>query len=141
MLGETRYIDAAERTLRAAWRAMDEYPHGHVSLLAALEEFVEHPEIVIIRGPQDEIDRWRDSAAKVYAPRRLVYAIPADAAGLPGALADRAPLEGQTVAYRCLGTHCEMPVTTWEALAAQLSRDKPAATHPRSAARYRHQSF
>ncbi len=121
LLGETRYLDAAESALSAAWRAMDEYPHGHVSLLAALEEYLEHPEIVVIRGPQDEIDSWRDSAAKVYAPRRLVYAIPADETGLPGALADRAPLDGQTVAYRCLGTHCEMPVTTWEALAAQLA--------------------
>ncbi|MGB5627754.1 MAG: thioredoxin domain-containing protein, partial [Woeseiaceae bacterium] len=42
LLGETRYLDAAERTLRAAWRAIDEYPHGHVSLLAALEEYLEH---------------------------------------------------------------------------------------------------
>ena len=121
LLGETRYLDAAEGTLRAAWRAMDEYPHGHVSLLAALEEYLEHPEIVIIRGPRDDVERWRNSAAKVYAPRRLVFAIPADETGLPGALADRAPIDGQTVAYRCLGTHCEMPVTTWEALAAQLA--------------------
>jgi len=29
------------------------------------------------------------------------------------------------VAYRCLGTHCEMPVTTWEALAGQL-KESPA---------------
>jgi uncharacterized protein YyaL (SSP411 family) len=121
LLGDTRYLDAAARTLRTAWRAIDEYPHGHVSLLAALEEYVEHPEIVVIRGQKDDIRRWRDSAARVYAPRRLVFAIPADATGLPGALADRAPIEGQTVAYRCLGTHCEMPVTTWEALAAQLA--------------------
>ena len=123
LLGETDYLDAAEGTLRAAWRAMDEYPHGHASLLAALEEYVEHPEIVVIRGPKDEIERWRDSAAKVYAPRRLVFAIPCDEDGLPGALADRTPIEGQTVAYRCLGSHCEMPVTTWEALAAQLATD------------------
>jgi uncharacterized protein YyaL (SSP411 family) len=121
LLGETDYLDAAEGTLRAAWRAIDEFPHGHVSLLAALEEYVEHPEIVVIRGPKDEINRWRDSAAKVYAPRRLVFAIPADEDGLPGALADRAPIDGQTIAYRCLGSHCEMPVTTWEALAAQLA--------------------
>ncbi len=121
LLGETRYLDAAERTLRAAWRAMDEYPHGHTSLLTALEEYLEHPEIVVIRGQADEIARWAASAAKVYAPRRLVFAIPADAPDLPGALADRAPLDGETVAYRCLGTHCERPVTTWEALAAQLS--------------------
>ena len=121
LLGETRYLDAAERTLRAAWRAIDEYPHGHVSLLAALEEYLEHPEIIVLRGDQDEVSRWRDSASKVYAPRRLVFAIGRDAVNLPGALADRAPVDGDTVAYRCLGTHCEMPVTTWEALAAQLS--------------------
>ena len=121
LLGETRYLDAAERTLRAAWRAMDEYPHGHVSLLAALEEYLEHPEIIVLRGDQDDVCRWRDSASKVYAPRRLVFAIGRDAVDLPGALSDRAPVDGETVAYRCLGTHCEMPVTTWEALAAQLS--------------------
>jgi uncharacterized protein YyaL (SSP411 family) len=121
LLGETRYLDAAERTLRAAWRAMDEYPHGHVTLLTALEEYLTHPEIVIIRGDNDEIDRWRDSAARLYAPRRLVFAIGRDAQSLPGALADRAAVDGETVAYRCLGTHCELPVTSWEALVASLS--------------------
>jgi uncharacterized protein YyaL (SSP411 family) len=121
LLGETRYLDAAERTLRAAWRAMVEYPHGHVSLLTALEEYLEHPEAVIIRGDEEEIGRWREAAAKLYAPRRLVFAIGRDEDALPGALADRAAVDGDTVAYRCLGTHCELPVTSWEALAATLS--------------------
>jgi uncharacterized protein YyaL (SSP411 family) len=121
LLGETRYLVAAENTLRAAWRAIEEYPHGHVSLLTALEEFLEHPEIIVIRGAADDVGRWRDSAAKVYAPRRLVFAIPGTEAGLPGALDERKPIDGETVAYRCLGTHCEMPVTSWEALAGQLA--------------------
>ena len=121
LLGDTRYLDAAEKTLRAGWRAVEEYPHGHVSLLAALEEHLEHPEIIVIRGANDEIGRWRDSAVRVYAPRRLVFAIPADEPGLAGALADRKPVDGETVAYRCVGTHCEMPVTSWEALAGQLA--------------------
>jgi uncharacterized protein YyaL (SSP411 family) len=121
MLGETHYLDAAERTLRASWRAIVEYPHGHVSLLTALEEALDHPEIIIIRGSTDEIERWRDAAARLYAPRRLVFAIGNSEENLPGALADRKAIDGDTVAYRCLGTHCEMPVTTWEALAAQLS--------------------
>ena len=123
LLGETRYLDAAERTLRAAWRAMDEYPHGHVSLLAALEEYLDHPEIIVIRGAAEEAARWRDSASKVYAPRRLIFAIPNDETGLPGALAERAPQAGETVAYRCVGTHCDLPVTTWEALAGQLAEN------------------
>jgi hypothetical protein len=57
----------------------------------------------------------------VYAPRRLIFAIPDDASELPGALAERAPRPGETIAYRCVGTHCELPVTTWEALAGQLA--------------------
>ncbi len=121
LLGETRYLDAAERTLRAAWRAIEEYPHGHVSLLNALEEYLDHPEVIVIRGADEEIDRWREASAKLYAPRRLVFAIPANAKNLPGVLADRKAIDGETVAYRCLGTHCEMPVTTWEALATRMA--------------------
>ena len=121
LLGETRYLDAAARTLRATWKAMAEYPHGHVTLLTALEEFLDHPETILVRGEQGEAGRWRDSAAKLYAPRRLVFAIPAEATGLPGALADRKPVASRTVAYRCVGTHCSLPLTSWEALAAELS--------------------
>ncbi len=124
ILGETRYLDAAERTLRGAWQAIAEYPHGHVSLITALEEFLHHPEVVVIRGEPEEIARWRDSAAKVYAPRRMVFAIDAAESDLPGALADRKAIGGETVAYRCVGTHCDLPVTTWEALAADLSESR-----------------
>jgi uncharacterized protein YyaL (SSP411 family) len=120
LLGNHDYIDAAERALRSAWQAMDEYPHGHVTLLAALGEYLEPPEIIVIRGDAEQTGRWRDTAAKLYAPSRLIFAIDEDVAELPGMLAERKPLPGQTVAYRCVGTHCELPVTTWEALASQL---------------------
>ena len=122
LLGESRYLDAAERTLSCGWQAIDEYPHAHVSLLKALQEYLDHPEIVIIRGSAPDIARWSDAAARVYAPGRLVFAIADDVAGLPGALADRKAVAGETVAYRCVGTHCELPVDSWEALAASLAR-------------------
>jgi uncharacterized protein YyaL (SSP411 family) len=120
LLGESRYLDAAEKTLKSAWPAIDEYPHGHVSLVTALEEYLSHPEIIIIRGVADDINQWRSSASRLYAPTRLVYAIPADADGLPGALADRKPVDGDTIAYRCVGTHCSLPITSWEALSAEI---------------------
>lgn len=120
LLGETRYLDAAERTLKSGWPAVNEYPHGHVSLLNALDEYLDHPEIIIIRGEDGEIGRWRDAAAKLYAPKRLIFAIDANETDLPGALASRSSKPDQTLAYRCLGSHCEMPVSTWEALAAQM---------------------
>lgn len=121
LLGETRYLDAAERTLKGAWQGIEEYPHGHVSLITALEEYLHHPEIIVIRGESEEIERWRDSAAKLYAPQRMIFAIDANEENLPGALADKVAREGESVAYRCVGTHCELPITTWEALAAELS--------------------
>jgi uncharacterized protein YyaL (SSP411 family) len=120
LLGEQRYIDAADRALRNAWKAIDEYPHGHVTLLNALEENLTPPEIIVLRGDASEVERWRDSAGKLYAPSRLVFAIAADEADLPGLLAERKSINGETVAYRCVGTHCELPVKSWETLAALL---------------------
>jgi uncharacterized protein YyaL (SSP411 family) len=121
LLGETRYLEAAEKTLKNSWRAIDEYPHGHVSLLSALEEYLDHPEIIIIRGDDAEVSRWQDSAARIYSPRRLLFAIGPEVEGLPGSLADRKPVANQTVAYRCVGSHCSLPITSWEALAGELS--------------------
>jgi len=31
LLAEPRYLDAAERTLRAAWSLVERYPHAHTS--------------------------------------------------------------------------------------------------------------
>ena len=107
--------------MRSAWRALEEYPHGHVSLLTALEEYLEQPEIVIIRGPADALPRWQQSAAKLYAPRRLVFGIPDACEDLPAALAEKKSVSGQTIAYRCVGTQCSLPLDSWEALAATLS--------------------
>jgi uncharacterized protein YyaL (SSP411 family) len=108
LLGERRYIDAAEKALRNAWQAMDQYPHGHVSLLNALEEYLNPPEIVDIRGKSEEINEWRDSMARLYAPSRLVFAIDERAENLPGLLAERKAIDGEMAAYRCVGTHCEL---------------------------------
>jgi len=116
VLGEQRYIDAAETALRSAWKAMDEYPHGHVTLITALEEYLEPPEIIVVRGDSTDIEEWRDQLAKIYAPSRILLAIGKDEEALPGLLAERKPLDGKTVAYRCVGTHCELPVTSLKAL-------------------------
>jgi uncharacterized protein YyaL (SSP411 family) len=125
LLGETRYLDAAERTLRTAWAALERYPQAHTSLLLALEEILNPSEIVILRGPSEGIEAWRRELAKVYAPRRLVLAIPADATDLPPALKDKAAQTG-VIAYLCRGTTCSAPINSLSALAQHLgdgSRD------------------
>jgi len=111
LLGETRYLDAAERTLRAAWSLIERYPHGHTSLLMALDELTEPPTIVVLRGAADDLAVWRAELDKLYEPRRLVLAVPSDARDLPTALADKRP-QAATVAYVCRGTTCSAPLAT-----------------------------
>jgi len=121
MLAEPRYLEAAERTLRAAWSLLERYPHAHVSLLMALDEFTEPPTTVVLRGPADALAVWRTELDKAYDPRRIVLAIPADAGELPPALADKRPLDG-SVAYVCRGTTCSAPVATLGELIRALKR-------------------
>jgi uncharacterized protein YyaL (SSP411 family) len=119
LLGRTEYLEAAERTLRAAADAMARYPQAHPSLLIALEEWLEPPEIVILRGEPGELEVWRE-ALRGYAPRRLVLAIPADAPSLPEALAARAP-SGSAVAYVCRGPVCSPPITQLKDLTTRIA--------------------
>src|SRR5262249_43703434 len=119
LLGEPRYLKAAEDTLRAAWAVIVQQPQAHVPLLIALGELLRPPEPVILRGPPPALEAWPAQLARLYAPRRLVLAIPADAAGLPAALADKRA-EAEPVAYICRGSTCSAPVRSFEALAPQL---------------------
>ena len=122
LLAEPRYLAAAERTLRAAWPVITQYPAGHVSLLGALEELLTPPEIVVLRGEARTIEGWRVALAKTYAPHRIVLAIPADAGDLPPALADKTPRAGP-VAYLCRGSTCSAPIDSLDALSEQLHED------------------
>ncbi|MBL8268526.1 MAG: thioredoxin domain-containing protein [Steroidobacter sp.] len=117
LLGDTRYLEATAKTLRAAWPALQHYPHAHTALLIALEEHLDPPEIVIVRGPSKDTDHWRDELAKVYSPRRLVFAVPSDATALPAAIADKKVL-AETAAYVCRGMTCSAPVMSLSALVA-----------------------
>jgi uncharacterized protein len=120
LLGEPRYLAAAERTLRAFWVPMTQHPQTHTSLLVALEEVLHPTEIVILRGEAAPLADWERQLARAYAPRRLVLAIPTGATGLPPALAEKAARDG-TIAYVCRGSSCSAPLSTLEALLAELS--------------------
>jgi len=109
LLGESRYLEAAERILRAAWSSIARNPTSHVALLLALQEYLDPTEIVIVRGEPREIESWGTELARIYAPRRLALAIPSDATDLPEALATKTA-RGHAVAYLCRGTVCSAPI-------------------------------
>ncbi len=119
LLGDVRYLEAAERTVKSSWAVMERYPHAHGTLLIALEEILEPVETVVIRGNEDSVDEWRHVATSTYTPRRLVFAIPDSEVNLPGILAERKPGD-EHIAYVCQGTQCLAPVTKLEDLARVL---------------------
>ena len=115
LLGEPRFLQAAENTLRAGFTAMQEFPHGHAALITALDEYLDAPEVIIIRGSLKIAEEWSRSISALYAPRRLVFAIPTDAE-LPEPLASKLATSG-TVAYACRGMTCSAPIDTLQELA------------------------
>jgi uncharacterized protein YyaL (SSP411 family) len=124
LLAEPRYLDAAERTLRAGWSVLKEFPHGHCSLLNALDDCLKPPELVILRGDAGETDAWAATVGAAYNPRRMVVAVPPDAAGLPAGLASKtAPATGVR-AYVCQGTACGPPVDSLETLMTSLGANE-----------------
>ena len=133
LLGETRYLEAAERTLAAGWVGLFEMPHAHGAMLTALEEYLEPLQTIVLRGRGASLERWRLRCAAPYAPRRYVVAVPDDAEGLPGMLEARTPHPaGDTIAYVCEGHRCDAPITTFADLEAAL-RPLEAAPPPHPA--------
>src|SRR3990167_8240310 len=102
LLGESRYLDAAEKTLQAASSSISQFPISHCSLLLGLKDYLDPPPIIIIRGTANEWSSWQ---TKCQSSRNLVFAIPNDAENLPDALSSKKPL-GKICAYICQGMQC-----------------------------------
>jgi uncharacterized protein YyaL (SSP411 family) len=121
LLAEPRYLQAAEQILRAAWLSMEKYPHAHTTLLNALDELLNPPETIILRGDAANVAAWARELNKIYAPRRMVLAIPSDSADLPPSLADKVPSTSQGVtAYFCKGSVCSSPISSLGSLVNRL---------------------
>ena len=118
LLGDTRYLDSAERTLRSGWAGIQDYPQAHMSLVNALEDFLSSMQILIIRGEASSAAHWAAALGELYASTRMIFAIPNEAA-LPPALAAKRRSE-TTVAYLCTGMTCSAPLANLEDVARTL---------------------
>lgn len=112
LLGESRYVNAAERTLRLFWPQMSRSAAAFGSLLAALEEALTPPEIIILRGPAALLPEWQRALGA--SPGRLVLALPNGLRGLPPTLAK--PESDQVNAWVCRGVTCLAPTKNLAAL-------------------------
>src|SRR5437667_7157921 len=102
-LGEARYLDAAERTLRAFAGELGERPSGVASLLIALEEWTSPPTNVLLRGDPATSASWQRLLERSYRPG--VRTLDLSRAGeLPGALARPHQDRESATARVCTGT-------------------------------------
>jgi hypothetical protein len=99
---------------------MRQYPESHAAMLLALEDMLEPPTLVVLRGEPEALAEWREELASQYDPRRLVLTIPDQARNLVGLLARCTP-RGPACAYVCRGTTCSLPLTSVESLARTLN--------------------
>jgi len=122
LTGETRYLDAAERTLLAANSTMQQMPQACASMLRALQDFLHPRTHVVVRYAGDaEETAWRAAPDPAGTDGVDRYFIPELATALPGTLAAQAHAAGG-MAYVCHGTSCLPPIRSTKELAATLAR-------------------
>jgi uncharacterized protein len=133
--GEGRYRDAAERAMRTVTGFVARYPTGFAQWLSAMDlALAPVVEVAIVGDPADKATKALVAeTTRGFRPNQVV-AVSAD----PGAsaiplLADRIAIDGRPTAYVCRGFVCRLPVTTPEALRAELAEAAVIATAPADA--------
>ena len=120
-LGEPRYLDAAERAVRAFARELGDRPAGCASLLVALEDCLVPPTSVLLRGDPAACAAWQRMLERGFRPSQRVLDLSAQKV-LPGALAEPRDAGGPgAAAWICRGAVCEPPIRSADQLEAVLA--------------------
>lgn len=117
LVGRLEYVDAAERTLRAAWPHVSQHPVGHGAVLLALREQLSPRPTVVLRGSGAALAPWQGVLARRFHPERRILVVPETARDLPGALAERTA-QDVPVAYVCEPGRCLPPIREPQELAS-----------------------
>ncbi len=120
LVGDARYLDAAERTVRLFLPQLRRHPSAFASLLGALEQHSGPPTVVVLRGPAEATRAWRRTLDVRYVPGLVMLAIEPATAGLPEAL-DK-PAAAGVNAWVCRGVTCLPPITELRVLAETLAQ-------------------
>ncbi len=123
LTGEHDYEKWAEGVLRLMYPAAIRHPEGFGHLLQALDFHLEGTrEVALVAPPDGGTEGLAELAAVVraaYRPR-LVLAGGPQGSERPELLRDRPAVDGKAAAYVCENFSCQAPVTSPNALAAQI---------------------
>ncbi len=118
ILGEPRYLQAAERALKAFDRSMMNNPAACATLCHALEEFLTPPTLVIIRGEAKQMQVWREAINQYYCPHCLFFYLNESVKNLPPAL--QRNYTDNVNAWVCKGVVCSPSVNDLQQLLKNL---------------------
>lgn len=116
--GEQRYERAAWRTLALFYPEALRQASAAPSFLAALEEHLAPPALVVLTGPAADVAAWQEELARQYLPRSLVLAPIGE--NCPPPLAK--PATTTVNAWVCSGVNCLPPIDGLSALMWTVSK-------------------
>ena len=108
ILGEVRYLQSAERTLKAFDTSIAKNPAACASLCHALSEFLTPPTMLIVRGDAKSMLSWRESVNQTYYPHHLIFFLDETIKDLPQALQRK--VETEVNAWLCKGVVCSQSI-------------------------------
>ncbi len=120
LTGETRYLEAARRTLELFYPLLERQPSACVTLATALEEHLVTPQVVILRGAPEAVAEWRRLLSRSYRPASLILGIGTHAGALPATL-DKPAHASAVSAWVCRGATCLAPIINREELERVLA--------------------
>jgi hypothetical protein len=115
LLGNQRYVVAAEKALQSVASNMNQNPlhaAGFLKLLGVIDKL---PFTIVVRGEAAELEHWQELLNFELKPGQQAFFIPVDAKGLPEAIKQKKP-GNKTKAWVCHGFTCQPPVSNLDEL-------------------------
>ena len=123
LTGEQRYATAAERTLELFYPMMRDSPAGYGAMTIALDEHLQPPGVLVLRGRPEALAGWQAELAREFLPDTTVLAIADGIPGLPPAL-DKPARPEPVNGWLCRGVNCLLPISDLVDLRRTL-KEKP----------------
>lgn len=118
ILGESRYLQTAERTLQAFDSVIKRNPAACASLSHALSEYLTPPTIVIVRGAAEAMQKWRSEIRQNYYPHHLFFFLDETLKILPLSL--QRNITNGVNAWVCKGVVCSQSIDDLQRLINQI---------------------
>lgn len=120
LLGNSRYLQASESTLLAAWSSIQRAPSAHNALLHALDENISPAKRIILIGGSDATSEWLKKYRDTHNPFNNLMYLPPNVSKLPGILG-KYKVDKSPVAYICQGHKCQKPIFDLDLISKNLN--------------------